>query len=222
MKLAIFDFDGTLFPRETLPFLLSQWNHHKYSRAKMLRVYVNLIPLYLRYKLGIKSKLTSEQMKIMAVYGFNNIFTGMTEQEVHKYLLKVSRSVNILLNPLVVEEVQKTIKEGYHTVLLSGAFRMLLNIVGENLGIQTVIGTDLYFNNGKFDPYRKPQIVIGSVKMEKLFDHFNSNEVDWPGSCAYADSYSDLALMEAVGEPVAVNPDDRLKSIASEKGWRII
>jgi HAD superfamily hydrolase (TIGR01490 family) len=40
--------------------------------------------------------------------------------------------------------------------------------------------------------------------------------------CAfYTDSYSDRALLEAVGTPVAVNPDFMLRRLASERGWRI-
>jgi len=37
----------------------------------------------------------------------------------------------------------------------------------------------------------------------------------------YTDSVSDLPLMERVAEPVAVNPDPRLKRIAERRGWRV-
>jgi len=48
MKLAIFDFDGTLFPVETLPFLLSQWKKLKYSKTRYYKTYIFLMPLYLK------------------------------------------------------------------------------------------------------------------------------------------------------------------------------
>jgi HAD superfamily hydrolase (TIGR01490 family) len=38
----------------------------------------------------------------------------------------------------------------------------------------------------------------------------------------YSDSTNDLPLLEAVDHPVATNPDDRLRAIASERGWRIL
>lgn len=38
----------------------------------------------------------------------------------------------------------------------------------------------------------------------------------------YTDSVNDLALMEKVDHPVATNPDDRLRAIAAERGWRIL
>ena len=38
----------------------------------------------------------------------------------------------------------------------------------------------------------------------------------------YSDSINDLALLEKVDVPVATNPDDRLRAIARERGWRIL
>jgi HAD superfamily hydrolase (TIGR01490 family) len=38
----------------------------------------------------------------------------------------------------------------------------------------------------------------------------------------YTDSINDLSLMEMVTHPVATNPDDRLRAIAIERGWRIL
>lgn len=38
----------------------------------------------------------------------------------------------------------------------------------------------------------------------------------------YTDSLNDLPLLEKVTHPVATNPDDRLRAIATERGWRIL
>ena len=38
-------------------------------------------------------------------------------------------------------------------------------------------------------------------------------------SVAYADSASDLPMLEAVGFPVAVNPEAKLAAIARRRGW---
>lgn len=38
----------------------------------------------------------------------------------------------------------------------------------------------------------------------------------------YTDSYSDRAVMEAVGRPVAVHPDQRLRRLAAERGWPVV
>lgn len=41
-------------------------------------------------------------------------------------------------------------------------------------------------------------------------------------STFYSDSTNDLPLLEKVTHPVATNPDDRLRAIARERGWRIL
>ncbi len=38
----------------------------------------------------------------------------------------------------------------------------------------------------------------------------------------YSDSINDLSLLERVNEPVATNPDDRLRALAAGRGWRIL
>ena len=38
----------------------------------------------------------------------------------------------------------------------------------------------------------------------------------------YSDSMNDLPLLEHCDEPVATNPDPRLRALASERGWRIL
>ncbi|MFN2589666.1 MAG: hypothetical protein ABR518_02725, partial [Actinomycetota bacterium] len=38
----------------------------------------------------------------------------------------------------------------------------------------------------------------------------------------YSDSINDLPMLELVGNPVAMNPDYRLASLARKRGWQVI
>lgn len=222
MKLAIFDFDGTLFPHDTLPFLLSKWKALKGSRFTLYRTYLSIIPLFVKYKLEVVTKLSREQMKLLAVRKFNNIFTGRTEQELEDFFLVCSKEIEGLFNEAVVQEVERARAEGFHTVLLSGTYDLLLNNIGKHLKFDTVIGSKMHFNNGVFDSNKEFEIVIGDLKLKKIQEHFKKESVEWEASRAYADGYSDLDLLQAVGNPVAVNPDTKLKCLATEKNWRIM
>jgi len=95
MKLAIFDFDGTLFPKDTLPFLLRQWKKKKYSNRKYIKTYVSEIFLYFKYKLGMGSNLSREQIRSLAIQRFNRIFEGMSKQEVWDFLITVLRKFKV-------------------------------------------------------------------------------------------------------------------------------
>ena len=223
MKLAIFDFDGTLFPKDTLPFLLKQWKLNKYSKVKLLNIYLPLIPLYLKYKLGLKSNLSREQMKLIAFQKFHEIFKGMNEREIIQYMATCSAAIIELLNIEMISEIQKTQEAGFHTVILSGSYSLLLNKVAEYLHVDTVIGTEMHFDDsGLIDISKQLNIACGTAKLERLQDHFKHEKIDWAASCAYADSYSDIHVLQSVGQPIAVNPDSQLKSIAMQKNWRII
>lgn len=223
MKLAVFDFDGTLFPKDTLPFLLKQWHVKKYSKVRLLNTYLPLIPLYLKYKLGLNSNLSREQMKLIAFEKFHGIFKGMRDEQIIQYLKDCSDAIIQLLNRDIVYEVQKARSEGFHTVILSGSYSFLLNNIAEYLQIHTVIGTEMHFDDkGLIDLSKQLNVPIGSGKMKSLQEHFRHEKIDWEGSCAYADSYSDIHILKSVGHPIVVNPDSQLKSIAVQKDWRII
>ena len=54
-----------------------------------------------------------------------------------------------------------------------------------------------------------------------MADYAAANGLDLAQSVAYADSASDLPMLEAVGFPVAVNPETRLASLARKRGWLV-
>src|SRR4029453_4733099 len=59
----------------------------------------------------------------------------------------------------------------------------------------------------------------GETRARPLMDSAGANGLDLRESIAYADSTSDLPMLEAVGFPVAVNPETRLAALARKRGW---
>lgn len=61
-------------------------------------------------------------------------------------------------------------------------------------------------------------------KITRVGQWLAARQLDWSDveSTFYTDSINDLSLMENVTHPVATNPDDRLRAIALERGWRIL
>ena len=222
MNLAIFDFDGTLFPRDTLPFLLSQWKKQHYPLGPYYRTLCSVAVLYVQFKTGISSKLSKEQMRNVAMYRFNRIFKGMNREQIHAFFSACAEKIIPLLNPSVVEELRIRKTEGHRIVLLSGCYETLLTIIGSRYGVDHVIGTEMHFKDNIIDLTKQLVVVTGQQKMQQIRQHYSAGGVNWEASCAYADSASDLPVLEAVGYPVAVNPETNLRAIASENNWRII
>ena len=61
----------------------------------------------------------------------------------------------------------------------------------------------------------------GEARAQALFDYADANGFDVAEGVAYADSTSDLPMLEAVGFPVAVNPETRLAALARKRGWLV-
>ena len=61
-------------------------------------------------------------------------------------------------------------------------------------------------------------------KVTRITQWLASRQLDWADveSTFYTDSINDLSLMEKVTHPVATNPDERLRAIAVQRGWRIL
>jgi HAD superfamily hydrolase (TIGR01490 family) len=61
----------------------------------------------------------------------------------------------------------------------------------------------------------------GTGKAEAIRALATRAQLDLSSSWAYSDSATDLPMLEAVGHPVAVNPDRALGRLARERGWEV-
>ena len=61
----------------------------------------------------------------------------------------------------------------------------------------------------------------GEARALIMADYATSLNLDLEESVAYADSASDLPMLEASGHPVAVNPETKLAAIARKRGWHV-
>lgn len=219
MKLAIFDFDGTLLDQDTLPCLGDCWLKQNRSRMKYWQIYCSTFPVVLGYKLGL---ITKPQLKKSAVQRFNMFFKGLSHEEIEKFFIFTYEHMASVFNKQILEEISRANKEGFHTVLLSGAYFDLLRIVAQNLGINTVIGAQLPYREGFFDHNGLMPFIDGEEKLNLLQEEFTGQDIDWHLSRSYADSITDLPVLTIVGEPVAVKPDAELLKHAQKNNWRVI
>ena len=61
-------------------------------------------------------------------------------------------------------------------------------------------------------------------KITRVAQWLRSRALDWTDvrTTFYTDSINDLGLLELVTDPVATNPDERLRAVATARGWRIL
>ena len=121
--------------------------------------------------------------------------------------------------PAGLRRVREHRRMGHRTVLITGA----LDIVVKPLGplFDDVICAEMSTIEGRYTGELLAVPPTGEVRAQALRDYAEANGFDLAESVAYADSSSDLPLLDAVGFPVAVNPETRLASMATKRGWLI-
>jgi alcohol-forming fatty acyl-CoA reductase len=108
---------------------------------------------------------------------------------------------------------------GHRVVLLSGALDFLLDPFKDLA--DDVLSASLAEEDGVYTGELSGAPVAGEARARMLASFARKRGVDLARSYAYADSISDLPMLEAVGNPVAVNPDRRLAAAAGSRGWQL-
>ncbi|WP_420452830.1 HAD family hydrolase [Ilumatobacter sp.] len=111
---------------------------------------------------------------------------------------------------------------GRDTYIVSAAPIELVEPLAHALGMTGGIGTRSALVDGVYTGDLDGPFVYGAGKVEAMRSLAASNGYDLAGSYAYSDSVSDLPMLEAVGHPVAVNPDSRLERHARVNAWPIV
>jgi len=218
-KIAVFDFDGTLYPFETFTFLVKQLKKQAPFRSRYYKFNVRFLITYLGYKLKLISKL---QMREQALLQYISIFKGLTAAEIDQFFTNAYSDMKDRVNSTVLKELQQARADGYKVIVVSGAAKPLLEKVAEDIQFDIVIGSEIPIRNDRFDELAKLEYIQGELKVQKLKAALAGEDIDWEASVAYADSKSDLQILSVVGNPVCVDPDVELLEVAKQRNWRII
>lgn len=121
--------------------------------------------------------------------------------------------------PAAIRRVRQHRAAGHTTVLITGA----LDFIVEPLRplFDHIVCAELAQSHGAYTGQLAEVPPTSESRAEVLRDFANAEGLLMSESVAYADSASDLALLEAVGYPVAVNPEPKLAMLARKRGWLI-
>jgi len=108
---------------------------------------------------------------------------------------------------------------GHRTVLITGALDFVVNPLKPLF--DDIISATLSSDGNSYTGQMQQVPPIGETRAAVLRRFADDNDYDLAETIAYADSTSDLPMLEAVGFPVAVNPEPKLASLANRRGWLI-
>ena len=107
-------------------------------------------------------------------------------------------------------------------MIVTATNRFITGPIAERLGIDHLIAVEPEVVDGSYTGKVSGTPSYREGKVKRLEEWLADKDLTMDGSWFYSDSHNDLPLLELVDNPVAVDPDDTLREVAEQKGWRII
>jgi HAD superfamily hydrolase (TIGR01490 family) len=214
--LAIYDMDRTVTRRATYtPFLL----HCALERAPWRLLLLPVVAFS------------------MLLYVFRIIDRGRLKEINHALLLGRSihpddlmplvngfanRTVAHNVRPGALKAIARDKAEGRRVVMATASYRLYAAAIAERLGFDDTIGTNSVIG---LDENVRAKIdgenCYGAAKMRMIARWLEGEGLTRAHVRFYSDHASDVPVFDWADEPVAVNPHDRLLTLARRRGWRI-
>jgi HAD superfamily hydrolase (TIGR01490 family) len=212
-RAALFDMDRTLLRKETATlYVRYQIDTGQASWTDMLRTMVWIT----QYTLGILDFERVAETVLRQLRGMPETVLAARcddwfSQRVEQHITDGGR-----------EAVARHRAAGDVCAIVTGASPYASAPLARRLGIEHVVSTVFELDDERrFTGRPSLPLCIGDGKVTRAERLAEACGFRLEEAVFYTDSVSDLPLLERVAEPVAVNPDPRLKRIASQRGWRI-
>ena len=213
-SLAIFDLDETL---------LSIDSDHAWGQFLVDQQLVNVEDFrkrndefYRQYKSG--------NLDVDAYYRFSSEILTLIPPEnletVRRHFIEEIVSPHIL--PSGLDLIESHRKKGHYLLLITATLEFITAPIAELLGIPHLIAPVPESINGIYTGKLAGVPSFREGKLIRLNQWLDKNLYSLEESYFYTDSFNDLPLLEAVGIPVVVDPDDKLLAVARERDWQII
>ena len=214
VEAAFFDLDKTVISKSSsLALTRPMYRAGLVSRSALLKgAYAQLVYLLL----GADEK-KMERVK----EGMLALTRGWDRSQVEQIIREAMSDLDpyIYLEALDLMELHRAL--GRKVFIVSSSVEEVVRPLAERLGDVSVIATRARVDEkgsytGELEFYS-----YGESKAEAMKEIAEREGIDLSGSYAYSDSATDLPMLEAVGHPIAVNPDRELRKEAERRGWQV-
>lgn len=114
---------------------------------------------------------------------------------------------------------------GDELVIVTATNEFVTRPIAQAFGVHELIAVELAQDaQGKLTGEIKGTPSAREGKVTRMEQWLDARKLRWSDveTTFYTDSMNDLALLEKANWPVATNPDERLRALATERGWRIL
>ncbi len=147
---------------------------------------------------------------------------GWVREQVQEAGEVAADALALALQPFARPILDEHRKAGRPLVLATTTPYDLVKPLADALGFDDVVATRYGESDGRYDGTLDGEFVWGPGKLRAIAEWAMEQAVDLGESYAYSDSYYDIPMLAAVGNPVVVNPDPRLLVTAILRRWPIV
>lgn len=212
-RAALFDMDRTLLATTSAAL----YTRYQRDRGEIGWLWSARVAFWLvQYYLGI---IAAEKVAARVLLGYR----GKDDQELRlttqawfeEYVLGYIRAQ-------ARETVARHRRAGDLLAIVTAATEYAARPLARELAIEHVVSSEVEIDGaGKLTGRAVPPLCYGAGKVSRAERLLQSFDLGLEQATFYSDSITDLPLLERVGDPVAVCPDRRLRSVAKRRGWRI-
>jgi len=212
---AFFDLDRTLLRRSSALALAGSFREHGVIGRGQLAKAVAWQLLFAARGASAETVRKAAEDGLMILEGFR----------VEDLRNLVATAMEPILKPLVYQEplhlVTRHRERGEPVYIVSATLQEIVEELARELGFDGAIGSTCEIVDGVYTG-RSLRGAHGEGKAIAIRELAEREGIDLAASTAYSDSHTDLPFLDAVGNPIVVNPDRELRRIASERGWPIL
>ncbi|MEX0946601.1 MAG: HAD-IB family hydrolase [Acidimicrobiia bacterium] len=215
MSAAFFDLDRTLIAGASVfPFGVEAWRAGLISNEEIRRFATGALAFKLFGDKGERSEVVRIDL-LGRVEGVSvDVLHGVAQRVLPRLVARVRPESRRL--------IKMHHEAGRDTWIVSASPHEIVAPLAETLGMTGAIATRGRAVDGHYTAELDGPFVYGKGKLEAIIELAADRGYDLANSYAYSDSISDLPMLEAVGHPVAVNPDSDLDDVAHERGWPVV
>jgi HAD superfamily hydrolase (TIGR01490 family) len=210
---AFVDVDGTLLA-ETTTYLFARILRRRglIKRSFVLRAMYH----------GLQHKFGRLDYGRLVAYGLRSI-AAIPLEELHKIAVhNFEEHVAPRLYEGVVEHFQSLAAAGTPVLLVSSSPGVVIEPLGRYLGCSALLTTPVKIQEGRLVGMGEGPPCYGEGKLYWAERWASERGIRMDEAAAYADNWSDRALLDRVGRAVVVHPNRRLRRLAVRRGWRIV
>jgi HAD superfamily hydrolase (TIGR01490 family) len=212
---AFFDLDRTLLRRSSALALAGGFRQHGViGRGQLAKAAA--------WQLLFAARGASAETVRKAAEDGLMILKGFSVEELRGLVLDAMEPV---LKPLVYQEALALLERhrdrGERAYIVSATLQEIVAELASELGFDGALGSTCEIADGLYTG-SSLRACHGAGKAAAIRELAAERGYDLAASTAYSDSHTDLPFLEAVGHPVAVNPDRELRRVAEERGWEVL